>query len=115
MDGIHTRHIAAMRDVGSLHLSCVVSLVRNCLPDTEPTPEPEPGKGRKQHAARGTRRAASILASTSARIRERRVRAATSVTSVTSEKQRPPPVRKRKRRERYRVMETNGERFYELV
>ena len=67
------------------------------------------------HASSLARRAASILASTSARIRERRVRAATSVTSVTSEKQRPPPVRKRKRRERYRVMETNGKRFYELV
>ena len=66
------------------------------------------------HASSLARRAASILASTSARIRERRVRAATSPEPSVFEK-RAPPARKRKRRERYRVTETNGRRFYELM
>jgi hypothetical protein len=65
------------------------------------------------HASSLARRAASILASTSARIRERRVRAVTSEASVFEK--RAPPARKRKRRERYRVTETNGRRFYELM
>ena len=65
------------------------------------------------HASSLARRAASILASTSARIRERRVRAVTSEPSVFEK--RAPPARKRKRRERYRVTETNGRRFYELM
>ena len=65
------------------------------------------------HASSLARRAASILASTSARIRERRVRAVTSESSVFEK--RAPPARKRKRRERYRVTETNGRRFYELM
>lgn len=65
------------------------------------------------HASSLARRALSILASTSARIRERRVRAVTSEPSVFEK--RAPPARKRKRRERYRVTETNGRRFYELM